>query len=195
MSLPPFSMVPTIAWGDCRLLESDLRVLGALCSFWNRDEGAAWPSHRKIAERAGVSRRTVISALARLRAAGFVEWDERWTSTGNRQPNAYYIVDLPGSEIQSETSEAQTSQGSEAQGSQDREELASPSSEAQDDTTLRSAGFTQTDQPSDQDSDQESDQRTAPKRAFADERTAREKQAFYLEQIAREEAKAAAGAS
>jgi helix-turn-helix protein len=194
MSLPPFSMVPTIAWGDVRLLESDLRVLGALCSFWNRDKAAAWPSHADIARRACVSRRTIVSSLARLKRFGYVEWDEQYASSGARIPNVYYVVALNDG-FGLDPSESLVAQGSEAQGSQGGEEQASQPGEAKGDTALRNVGFTQTDQPTDQESDQGTDLQTSRKRSCADERTAKEKQAFYLEQIAREEAKVSADAS
>jgi hypothetical protein len=72
--LPPFSMVPTGAWADERLLESDLRVLGALCSFYNTKTGLCFPSHAKIAARTSVSRSTVKNSLRRLRGLGYVRW-------------------------------------------------------------------------------------------------------------------------
>jgi Helix-turn-helix domain len=98
MSLPPFSMVPTIAWGDDRLLESDLRVLGALCSHWNSDDGFCYPSHRTLAGESGRSLPTVKRALIRLRELGYVDWTGNARSNGGRSVNSYYIVDLPGSD-------------------------------------------------------------------------------------------------
>jgi hypothetical protein len=101
MSLPPFSMVPSIAWGDTRLLESDLRVLGALCSHWNSDDGYCYPSHRTLTVESGRCPSTVKNALGRLRDLGYVFWTGNASKGGARLSNTYEIVNLPGSNLAS----------------------------------------------------------------------------------------------
>src|SRR4051794_14393605 len=90
--LPPFSMVPTGAWSDPRLLESDLRVLGALCSFYNPEAQACWPSHRAIQKRTPLSIGTVKNALNRLRDLGYIDWQPREADkNAGRLSNIYEI--------------------------------------------------------------------------------------------------------
>jgi hypothetical protein len=148
---------------------------------------------REYRNRACVSKRTIVSSLARLKRFGYVDWDELYAPNGAQIPNVYYIVALNDG-FGLDPSESLVAQGSEAQVAPGGEGQASQASEAKGDTPLRNPGFTQTDQLTDQESDQGTDLQTTRKRAFADVRTAKEQEAFYLEQIAREEAKAAADA-
>jgi len=68
----PWSIVPTRAFGDKRLIDADRRVLGALCAFVNR-AGVCWPSADTVAALAGYAvRKSAIDAIARLKKAGYV---------------------------------------------------------------------------------------------------------------------------
>jgi hypothetical protein len=68
----PWSIVPTRAFGDKRLIDADRRVLGAMCAFVNR-AGVCWPSADTIATLAGYAvRKSAIDAIARLKKAGYV---------------------------------------------------------------------------------------------------------------------------
>jgi len=97
--LPPFSMVPTNAWFDNQLLESDLRVLGTLCSFWNVEDGSCFPSHATISRRTGLSNSTVKRSLDHLRDCGYVRWTPRFSPNGSQSSNDYEILNLPGSSL------------------------------------------------------------------------------------------------
>ena len=72
---------------DTGLNRTDLDVLRALVTFWNcRD---IRPSQSTIAERAGVSRRTVVDAIRHLKEAGAVR-----TATGASGGGCYYSLNL-----------------------------------------------------------------------------------------------------
>ena len=72
---------------DTGLSRTDLDVLRALTTFWNcRD---IRPSQNVIAERAGVSKRTVVDAIRNLREAGAVR-----TTTGAAGGVCYYSLNL-----------------------------------------------------------------------------------------------------
>lgn len=72
---------------DTELNRTDLDVLRALVTFWNcRD---IRPSQNVIAERAGVSKRTVVDAIRHLKEAGAVR-----TATGAAGGACYYSLNL-----------------------------------------------------------------------------------------------------
>ena len=72
---------------DTGLSRTDLDVLRALTTFWNcRD---IRPSQNVIAERAGVSKRTVVDAIRHLKEAGAVR-----TATGAAGGVCYYSLNL-----------------------------------------------------------------------------------------------------
>jgi len=72
-----------LAHADQRLRAIDVDVLRALLQFWDFATGKLFPSHAKIAERAGFHENSVIAALKRLRHHGLVDWVRRTTRTGN----------------------------------------------------------------------------------------------------------------
>lgn len=85
---------------DKRLHRMDVTVLKALLSFLDFSTGKLFPAIERIAEKAGCHRNSVIAALRRLKANGFVEWVRRTTMTGNegefapqreQTSNAYYF--------------------------------------------------------------------------------------------------------
>jgi Helix-turn-helix domain len=105
--------VPPDAFGDPALVESDLRVLGILCSFANRRR-QAYPSHATLADETGLGERTVRRALVRLRDRGarsYVTWAPHWKSQGGkpgriRGTNLYtvhFLDDLPAEEPRSQS--------------------------------------------------------------------------------------------
>jgi len=68
----PWSVVPLRAFADDKLRETDLRVLGAICTFVNR-AGVCWPAMMTIAELAGLKQRqSVHNSLKRLKAGKYV---------------------------------------------------------------------------------------------------------------------------
>lgn len=68
---------------DCRtespdqLQKSDLLVFRAVLHFLDFRTGRLDPSHQTIANKAGVTRNTVIAAMKRLRFHGLIEWVRR----------------------------------------------------------------------------------------------------------------------
>jgi Helix-turn-helix domain len=100
--------VPPDAFGDRALCESDLRVLGMLCSFADRRR-QTYVGQPKLAEETGLHRNTVQRALVRLRDRGarpYVTWTEFFKSQGGRPgrirgTNLYtihFLNDLPPEE-------------------------------------------------------------------------------------------------
>lgn len=82
----PGAWVPPDAFGDPGLCESDLRVLGLLCSFADRRR-QTYVGQTKLAEETGLNRRTVQRSLVRLRNRGarpYVTWTEYMKSQGGR---------------------------------------------------------------------------------------------------------------
>lgn len=64
-----------------------IRTFGAVKSFDDpTDSGSCYPSHEAIADRAGVSVRTVISDLQKLRDAGVIDWTNGQNSNTYRFP-------------------------------------------------------------------------------------------------------------
>lgn len=71
-------------------------VYFALGTFARYDEGTCWPSQASIAERAGISERSVRSALKVLCDAGAVVREERERSNGSRTTDLYRLrLDRP----------------------------------------------------------------------------------------------------
>jgi hypothetical protein len=88
---PPFFIAPTYALSDRRLNASDFRVLGALCSFYNRKTHDCWPSRASLQRRSGLGRTAVDDALDRLREYGYIEVWPRWNPSGAQSSNDYAI--------------------------------------------------------------------------------------------------------
>jgi hypothetical protein len=68
---------------DRRLHRIDVTILKALLSFLDFKTGKLFPAIERVAEKAGCHRNSVIAALRRLKANGFIEWVRRTTLTGN----------------------------------------------------------------------------------------------------------------
>lgn len=68
---------------DRRLHRIDVTVLKALLSFLDFKTGKLFPAIERVAQKAGCHRNSVIAALRRLKANGFIDWVRRTTTTGN----------------------------------------------------------------------------------------------------------------
>ncbi|MEX0756119.1 MAG: helix-turn-helix domain-containing protein [Actinomycetota bacterium] len=72
-----WTWMPVDVAADRRLIDSDRRVMIALCSFANKRR-QAYPSQAAIAERSGLSVSTVGRSLKRLSVAGWVSWSHHY---------------------------------------------------------------------------------------------------------------------
>ena len=79
--------IPEFRHDNLPLSRSDLDVLRALVTFWNCPD--IRPSQLALADRAGVSRRTVVGAIRRLKEAGAVR-----TTEGAAGGACYYALNL-----------------------------------------------------------------------------------------------------
>ena len=93
---PPFFIGMTAALMDRRLTGTDVRVLCALSSFYNRKTGACWPSKSSIQERSGMGRTVVSDSLRHLRDAGYVNYWKSATKAGNEYEILYPEVEYEG---------------------------------------------------------------------------------------------------
>lgn len=67
----PFCVVPVRCLVDKKMKDVERRVLSALGHYANR-AGVCWPSIRTLSETSGVDEKTVMAAVPRLIAAGYV---------------------------------------------------------------------------------------------------------------------------
>jgi hypothetical protein len=67
----PFSIIPKSMLDDKRLTGNEILVYGAV-DYYSNGKGDAWPSLVSIAEKAHVSRRTVIRSLKQLEKLGYL---------------------------------------------------------------------------------------------------------------------------
>ena len=68
----PYSVMPMRAFGDRKLKERELRVLGALCAFVNR-AGVCWPSLDTLCSVSGYAeRKSILDAMKRLKDGKYV---------------------------------------------------------------------------------------------------------------------------
>ena len=93
---PPFFIGMTAALMDRRLTGTDVRVLCALSSFYNRKTGACWPSKSSIQERSGMGRTVVSDSLRHLRDAGYINYWKSATKAGNEYEILYPEVEYEG---------------------------------------------------------------------------------------------------
>lgn len=85
------SVIPAVAFEDPRLLPSDIKVLGTLGSFLNRDY-EAWPSQGLIAERARLDRKTVNRALRKLVDFGYVRASAKYPNAKMKSVMKYRVI-------------------------------------------------------------------------------------------------------
>jgi DNA-binding transcriptional ArsR family regulator len=86
----PFAMIPATVFDRLR---GDGRALAVYCVLARHADrsGACWPKVESICDAVGWSKPTVIAALRRLRAAGLVESEARW-SRGSVTANSYRLL-------------------------------------------------------------------------------------------------------
>jgi len=70
-------------------------VYGVLRDYADMRSNECWPSHRSIAERAGISTAAVKTALSVLREEGWVSWQPRVSESGAQSSNVYTIHGSP----------------------------------------------------------------------------------------------------
>jgi len=78
-------------WQSGPTNSSDRFILLALADRANHS-GYCWPSYSDIAKRCAVSRPTVVKAISRLEAGGWVELEVRFKPDGSRNSNGIQIV-------------------------------------------------------------------------------------------------------
>lgn len=86
-----FSKMPVEVWLDHRLTLKQIRVLGAILSFADRDGSSCHPKTEAIAERCGMLPRHVSTATSELAKLGWIKKDGKG---GFSQP-ATYTITLP----------------------------------------------------------------------------------------------------
>ena len=77
-----------------RIGPSALAVLVHLIDHWWRPEAMPWPSKKTIADRLGVSAKTVQRAVVELAEAGLLARKKRYHKTGGRTSNEYDLSPL-----------------------------------------------------------------------------------------------------
>ena len=94
-----FTMVPNSVLFAAELSTTQKCVFVALCSFMDSNGSGAYPSYRKVAERASCSKRAAIAAINNLVNRGYVIKDYRINDYGEQTSNIYKVVtDAPGGE-------------------------------------------------------------------------------------------------
>ncbi|QLL41038.1 helix-turn-helix domain-containing protein [Sulfitobacter pontiacus] len=73
---------------------NELAVLLHLLDHWWRPEDMPWPSKKTIAERLGISTKTVQRAMVTLETANLLQRKERYHKTGGRTSNEYDLSPL-----------------------------------------------------------------------------------------------------
>lgn len=70
---------------------AEMAVLLAIADSADKDIGEAWPSLSTVAARSRQSVRSVHNVLARLRAGGWLTWENRLRPNGSKTSNVYTI--------------------------------------------------------------------------------------------------------
>ncbi|WP_296411888.1 helix-turn-helix domain-containing protein [Zoogloea sp.] len=86
-----FSIVPVEVWADKRLTLKQMRVLGVLFSFRNKNTDIVWPSRAQIAERCGMSVCHVSTATTDLERLGWLRKDGK----GGYSKSTRYAITVP----------------------------------------------------------------------------------------------------
>lgn len=73
---------------------NELAVLIHLIDHWWRPEAMPWPSKKTIADRLGVSTKTVQRAVVKLKDQGLLRRNDRYHKTGGRTSNEYDLTPL-----------------------------------------------------------------------------------------------------
>ncbi len=100
--ISPFALIPVEVFMDDRLTKIELRVLGAILSFRNRDTNLSRPTREQIGERCGYNDRTISKATTSLVGKG---WLRKAGKGGAGVATAYQFV-VP--DLQKTVSDADT---------------------------------------------------------------------------------------
>lgn len=72
----------------------ELAVLICLIDYWWSPSDPPWPSKKALAERLGVSQKTIQRTLARLQEEGLIRSEARHTASGGQTSNRYDLSPL-----------------------------------------------------------------------------------------------------
>lgn len=86
-----FSIMPVEAFMDDRLTKTDLRVLGAILSWRNKNTNLMWPKREKIAERCNLPLCKISTATTHLVALNWLEKE----GDGGRSRSSQYKLTVP----------------------------------------------------------------------------------------------------
>ena len=86
-----FSIMPVEVFMDDRLSKTELRVLGAILSFRNKNTNLCWPKREQISERCGLSLPKISTATSGLVALGWLQKE----GNGGRSKSASYKLNVP----------------------------------------------------------------------------------------------------
>lgn len=73
------------------VLPAEKLVLLCIAEHENADEGCAWPSQKRIAERTKLSERTVLTHIATLTTVGAIEKRRHRSARGRWDRNVYFL--------------------------------------------------------------------------------------------------------
>lgn len=89
-----YTIIPTAACTDKRLIPQHLRVLAIISGYGNQtDEGRiSWPSYKRLSSDVGISRRLLIKYINHLCDCGYIVKEARVRSDGGRKSNRYRVI-------------------------------------------------------------------------------------------------------
>lgn len=90
-----FVKLPVKALRDPRLSGNDLKVLATLIDYGDPVRGGAWPSQSTLAQRCGVSRKTVNECVAQLHGSGHLVKENRYQN-GGQTSCMYWLAAFKG---------------------------------------------------------------------------------------------------
>lgn len=102
--MSPFSIVPIEAFTDKRLTLEQLRILGVLYSFKNKDSDTVFPSRDAIAKRCGMHKANISMATSALEKLGWVSKEGK----GGYSRATRYTLHIPETVAHSTTVADQT---------------------------------------------------------------------------------------
>jgi DNA-binding transcriptional ArsR family regulator len=73
---------------------NELAVLVCLIDYWWAPDNPPWPSKKALAERLGVSQKTIQRTLARLQEEGLIRSEARHSPSGGQTSNRYDLSPL-----------------------------------------------------------------------------------------------------
>lgn len=89
-----YTIIPTAACTDKRLIPQHLRVLAIISAYGNQADGVrtAWPSYSRLATDVGITRRLLISYINHLCSCGYLIKKPRKGDRGGDTSNSFTIV-------------------------------------------------------------------------------------------------------